>query len=112
MLGTLRDRVVIQQPTETRNTQGGVTQTWGTLATVWANVKAVPRGDEQIAQGRIAAIGDYDVTIRYRADVTPKMRLSWTPYQATAAKTLEIHAAQPANGERVLLSLACGELAS
>src|SRR5262245_36549041 len=91
--GLLRERVVIQRATESTNSQGQMVLTWPgtTVATVHAAVRPVPRQTgESLAAGKVTAQVDYEVEIRYRADVTPKMRLSWTPFRGTA-RLLEIH---------------------
>lgn len=107
--GKMRDRVTIQQNTPSTDTQGGRAASWGTLATVWAEVEPASAGESLELREFIGANQAYDVTIRYRADVTPKMRLSWTPYQASSAKTLEIHGAQVTH-DRAFMKLACAEV--
>jgi SPP1 family predicted phage head-tail adaptor len=104
--GTLTDRVVIQQNTTTADSQGGRASSWGTLATVWAAVR--PAGAaEQLQVGAVQSVVSYAVTIRYRADVTPAMRLSWTPYGGSA-KTLQVLGVYPVDGGRTFLQLTCG----
>ena len=110
MTGELRDRVTIQRATAAADGQGGRTDTWSTLATVWARV--APMGmREQLQAEAMGSHLAYRVTVRYRADVTPHMRLSWRPYRATTARTLEIHGVQPHKGGRVWLDLDCAEVA-
>ena len=106
--GEMRDRVTIQQNTPSTNSQGGRTASWSTLATVWALVAAVAGGGEGLQAEAVTASLRYDVTIRYRADVTPKMRLSWTPYGGSA-KTLQIVNVAPMGRDRLLLT--CTETA-
>lgn len=108
--GDLRDRFTIQQKTTVADSQGGRSTTWSTLATVWANVRALGAG-ERIQAATLGSHLRYVVTIYYRADVTPSMRGSWTPYKASTAKTLEIHGVQALDSERVWLTLDCGEVA-
>jgi SPP1 family predicted phage head-tail adaptor len=103
--GALRDRVTIQQPTTVTDTQGGRSVTWSTLAIVWANIRPV-RTVERLQAAAIGAHFDYAVTIWHRDGVTPKMRLSWRPYKATTAKTLEIHGVTPIEREGLLLDCA------
>jgi head-tail adaptor len=94
-IGELRDRVAIQQATRTPDGEGGYDVSWpGTvIAIVWAKVTPASAGDEALRSDAVTAVHRYEVTIRYRADVAPKMRLSWTPYQG-AAKVLEIQSVQ------------------
>jgi SPP1 family predicted phage head-tail adaptor len=107
--GDLREHVTIQQKTNTANGQGGRTSTWSTLATVFAKVEAVD-GAETIAAGGVTALQRYRVTIRYRADVGPTNRISWTPYLSSTARTLEVHSAPPPNREWLVLE--CAEVAN
>jgi SPP1 family predicted phage head-tail adaptor len=96
--------------TWTSDATGAGTAGWYTLATVWASVVAMS-GREQLQAEAVGANQHYTVRVRYRADVTPKMRLSWTPYSFGAAKTLEIHRVQPdPDAPRELLLLTAGEV--
>ena len=54
--GRLTERITLQRATRTADGGGGTTQSWSTLATVWAEAK--PRGGrEGLTEGRIAAEG-------------------------------------------------------
>jgi SPP1 family predicted phage head-tail adaptor len=102
-LGQFRDRVTIQRPVETADDQGGWTVTWSTLADVWAAVRPRPRaGGESFQAGAVRALTAYEVEIVYRADVSPRMRLRWTPYRG-AVKTLEIGEVTLSGRDRVIL---------
>lgn len=105
--GDLRDRVTIQQDTLTADSQGGRSAVSSTLATVWAAV--VPMGASEAMELRefVGHTSAYTVTLRYRADVTPQMRLLWTPYLGTP-KTLQIHGVQM-SADRTWLVLRCAE---
>lgn len=97
--------------TYTSDSQGGTAVTWSTLATVWAAVRPLSAG-EQLAIGGISATVQYRATVYYRADVTPKMRVSWTKYLESTARTLEIQGVQDAAGDqRRMLVLDLGEVA-
>ena len=50
--GKLRDRVTVQQATETRNSLGEVVQSWSTYATVWASVEGIS-SREALQQGQV-----------------------------------------------------------
>ena len=110
-LGRLFERITIEQSTPSTNTQGGQTLTWSTLAQVWAAVRPL-RGAarEQLQAQKVGAIIAHEVEILYRADVTPKMRIAWTPYGGSA-KTLEVHGVYPKDGRRNRLLLECSEAA-
>lgn len=73
--GKLRTMVAIEQPTETRTAGGALTTTWSTLANVWAGI--FPRsGRERYMAAKVTAEGDTSIFIRYRTDVTAKMRVN------------------------------------
>lgn len=106
--GQLRERVTIQQQATVADSQGGRAVTWGALATVWARVEPLSAREQLQAQSLGSRVA-YRVTLRQRGDVTPAMRLSWTPFGGSA-KTLEIHGVL--QGERHdFVTLDCGEVA-
>ncbi len=105
--GLLRDRVVLQSPSTAASTQSGAgVVTYGTLATVWANVRA-RSGGESLTAGAVTSQAAYDVEIRQRSDVTPGMRVQWTPYGGSAI-TLGIAAVLPAPAGDDRMVLQCG----
>ena len=75
----LRHRIVIEQPTETADGTGGFTTSWTTLTSVWADIQPLTRssGREQFAEGQLQERTRWRITIRYREDVTEKMRISY-----------------------------------
>lgn len=75
LAGNLNRRIVIQSNTTSRDTDGASLDSWGTLATVWA--ERVPiAGAEEFAADQITALADVRFRIRYRSDVTTKNRLT------------------------------------
>lgn len=72
--GDLRRRVSIETYTTTRDSIGGETKTAATLATVWASIEPL-FGMEIKEAGRILSDVTHQIVIRYRADVTAKMRV-------------------------------------
>lgn len=92
--------------------QGGALETWRTLATVWGTMQPLT-ANETLALGGISAIGMYKARIYYRADVTPKLRVSWRPFGHTTAKLLEIQGVQPDPiDSRRMIVLTLGEVQS
>ena len=91
------------------NSSGGNEFVPYTLASgVWANIVSMSAG-EQLAAGGISAIGSYNCTIYYRADVKPTMRVSWRRYLEAAAQSYEIHSVQPSKEDpRRMLDLEIG----
>ena len=72
--GPLDRRVTIEAPTPTQNSFGEPVEAWSELATVWARKRDVRASERFTAQQRLAqetAVFE----IRFRSDVTPKMRL-------------------------------------
>jgi SPP1 family predicted phage head-tail adaptor len=75
-IGQMRERVVIQAPTDTVDGIGSVSTTWATVSTVWARVQPAD-ARERIVGDRLAAKGEYEVTIRYLTGLTPSHKLTW-----------------------------------
>lgn len=115
-IGELRERVIVLKRSTVADGQGGRTTTWVDLITgsataltkLWAAVQPL-RMSERLQAAAIGATLSYRVEMRYRTDITPAMRVQWTPYKATAAKTLEIHGVQAKDGGRAYLQLDCSE---
>lgn len=109
----LRDRVTVQARAEGRDDEGGRTASWSTFAAnLAAAVVGAAPGVEQLpaAGAAVRAIAKYLVTLRYRADLSVAMRLQWTPYRTTTAKTLEIHTVRDLDGRRRFTVLDCSEV--
>ncbi len=101
--GILRHRVTIQRATSTKDALGGDVLTWATLATVWAEVRPLS-GREAIEAGRISSTANVWITIRYRDDVTPLMRVSWR------GRVFEINQIENQGTADVALVLWCTEV--
>jgi len=117
MAEQLNDWIVITKKATVSDTQGGRAVVWVDLAT--GSATALTRlaagvdslsGIERLQAGALGSQLAYQVTIRYRADVSPQMRVSWRPYLATTTKTLEIHGVSAKDGGRAFLLLECGEV--
>jgi SPP1 family predicted phage head-tail adaptor len=103
--GRIRHRVTIQQQSVSQNAYNEEVVTWVTLASVWAEL-APARGQE-----RLIALADQvqssmiqNVRIRYRSDVTPKMRISY------GSRILDIETVEDPDGRRRRLLLMCREV--
>lgn len=81
--GKLRERVTVQQASESRNALGETVQTWGTYATVWASVEGISSREALYAGQQQISIS-HRVLIRYLSGLTQSMRLQWR------GRTLEI----------------------
>lgn len=103
--GQLRERVILTSMVESTDSQGGHPLTPTTLATVWAKVSPAS-AREQLAAQAVSSQVDYKVEIQYRTDVTPTMRVLWTPYLGTQ-KSLQINSVVACEGRPDRLDLAC-----
>ena len=81
--GSLRERVTVQQATESRNRLGESISEWSTFAQVWASVQGVSAREFLLA-GQQQIELSHRVKMRYLTGLTSKMRLSWR------GRTLEI----------------------
>lgn len=93
--GAMSERLTIQTAPETTDSQGGRSKAWSTLAPVWGEL--VPIGTSERMQAN--AVGShvlYRFRIYTRADVTPSMRVLWTPRwpASQSAQTLQITGVQ------------------
>jgi SPP1 family predicted phage head-tail adaptor len=72
--GQLRTRLVLQQPIETPDDQGGVTRVWSSYGNAWAKVVplAAQPGVEADASG---ATQNYRITLRANFSLTLQHRL-------------------------------------
>jgi SPP1 family predicted phage head-tail adaptor len=74
--GKLRHRVTVEQLTAAQNTFGEEEPRWVTVATRWASIDPLS-GRELFAAQQIYAEATHQVRLRYLADLTPKMRLTY-----------------------------------
>ena len=109
MLRDLTERVTIEQASAVADQARS--KSWSTLDTVWAAVRPREQSGESVRAGAIGASLGFQVEIQYRADVTPKMRVQWTPYRASAARVLQIQSVTPKRGRHERLLLECSEAA-
>jgi SPP1 family predicted phage head-tail adaptor len=72
--GSLNTRLVVQQPVETPDDQGGVTRTWSTFATVWASVTPLSAKFGVEAEGT-GATQTYRIVLRSSLGITTDHRL-------------------------------------
>lgn len=101
-------RVLIQTPTYAASAQSGQgVASWSSLATVWADVREVDAGESLVA-GAVTSGAVYEVDIVRRPDLTPKMRVQWTPFNGTA-RTFEVHGQKDGPRRSNSLVLVCGE---
>ena len=73
LAGRLNQRIVLQQSVRTSDGAGGASVTWQDIATLWAEIIAI-RSTETFTHDKLEPNNIYVVTMRYRADITTKMR--------------------------------------
>lgn len=81
--GRLRERVTVQQASESRNALGETVQAWNTFYSVWASVEGVS-ARELLSAGQQQISISHRVRMRYLPGLTQSMRLQWRD------RTLEI----------------------
>jgi SPP1 family predicted phage head-tail adaptor len=73
--GQLKTRLVIQQPVETPDDQGGVVRTWTAFATVWAQVTPLSARRDMQADAD-GATQSYRIVLRSNLSLTLQHRFS------------------------------------
>jgi SPP1 family predicted phage head-tail adaptor len=109
--GHLRHRVALESNTRSRSSTGEYTDSWTTTATVNANVsgdsgRTMDRPLENLAENTIR------VTIRYRSDVAPTMRVSYADPKTSATRYWYIEAILNDDETRRWQTLVCREVNS
>lgn len=97
--GTLDKRVALEHRAATADAIGQPSNTWTTLATVWANIR-YPSGLSAIRANADTAMVKVSIRIRYREDITEAMHIR----HKTAL--FKIHAVLP-NREKGHVDLVC-----
>ena len=73
--GKLRHRVTLQRNDETQDTTtGAMLPAWVDVASVWASVEPLS-GREFVAAQAVQSNVSVRIVVRYRADITPAMRI-------------------------------------
>jgi len=75
-IGGLRHRVTIQTSSTVSDSQGGTTETWADLATVWGSLEPT-KSWEKFFASRVQYVRTHTCFIRYRNDITTEMRISF-----------------------------------
>lgn len=106
--GTLRERLTIQVNTPVQDSYGEPVESWasiGTNPTVWGSVLSRASGERFITGAeQLQATVSHTVRIRYRDDVTVKMRLQWR-----STRFLYIENIVDPDGRKADLILMCRE---
>lgn len=92
--------------------QGGRGQFWRTVDTIWAELVPL-RAGERLQVAAIQSQLDVRFRVRTRPDLSPSMRVKWTPrWPPTAVEqTLQILGVVPVEDGRTWMHLECGSRA-
>ena len=101
-IGAMRHRLRLEAPDYTPGEGGSATVTWQPVATLWAEVVPLS-GRETFQADGLTAVTNFEVRTRYRADITPEMRL------VMDERVLDIRAVRDIEGRRRWLSCLCEE---
>lgn len=103
--GTLRHLITLQTPASAPDGDGGFTDTWTDLATVWASiVPATARDLERVVAGTVQSSATHLVTIRYLAGVTTKTRVVF------GSRLFSVTGVQNPEERNISLVLVCQEI--
>ena len=73
-VGAMRHRVAIQENIQTPDSQGGFTESWGTIAAVWASIEPV-KAYERFQAAQLETPISHKIMLRYRTGVTTAHRI-------------------------------------
>ena len=100
--GQLNRRLHLQQLTSTTDADGYTNETWTDLAVVWAGIEPA-RGVEDYEAAQSQERITHQVTIRWRPDVTARMRFLYSETPTGILRIFLIHTMlDPAEGHREL----------
>jgi len=102
-IGDMRHRITFQEPVKTPDGYKGHTVQWQDVVTVWASVEPLS-GREYFYSHQIKAEVTHRVRIRYRTDITIKMRAKLSEDRA-----LEIESILDLKERRETLEILCRE---
>ena len=103
--GKLGTRIQLQSATTGRDAIGGVTKSWTTYATVWADLKPM-QGDERKVADRMQARTTHEIVIRWRNDVKKNHRVMLSE----SGRIFEIDRAYDPNSRKFAFVLECVEV--
>ena len=102
-IAAMRTRMTLQAPVETDDGAGGVLVEWRDVAEIWAKVRA-RRGTEGLWADAPAGRLTSEITMRWRSDVWPGMRL------VAGERVFDIRAAYDPDGARRHVVCLCLEV--
>ncbi len=96
ILGSLRQKLILQEQTLTPAGGGTFTSSWADIATLWGELKP-QNGEETVFAERMQATQKWRVRVRYRPDISPSHRLLWR------GEILNIRAVRDSDGRQRFL---------
>jgi SPP1 family predicted phage head-tail adaptor len=102
-IGALRQRMTLEAPVDTPDDSGAMTRSYAPLAQLWAKVTPLSGEARFVAEREEQAISSLAL-IRWRADVTSRMRL------VAGARALLIHSVFDPDGRRRFLLCRCEQV--
>jgi SPP1 family predicted phage head-tail adaptor len=97
-IGRRDARITIERATESVDAQGSVTQTWATLATVWAHAQTMSGKESTNGSARDAS-AEQVFSVRYQSaldDLNPRDRISWNGFIYDITSALPLPPSRPA----------------
>lgn len=101
--GQLRTQMVLEDPVETPDGQGGFSVAWTERAIVWAALEPAG-GRAELFADRAAVLSTHRIWLRHREDVRPGQRLR------RDTRTYRIDQAEDADGTRRYLTVRATEM--
>lgn len=93
--GKLRTLLELQTPTQTLDSDGNLSESWVTVAGVWAEIREVTQGEEwRNVQAQVKAT--HRITCRFHPSITPRARFRGgsSTYRIARARTINSHASE------------------
>lgn len=101
-VGSLRDRVQWQRRDMVAEPEGGHSNIYVPMATIWARVRSLSTRQAQMADARAMATS-HGVVLRYRSDIKPGDRF------IHRGRALTVLSTEDMEGRHAFLSCACSE---
>ncbi len=102
LIGAMRHRLSLESASRATDGGGGVTETWTTMAEVWASLDPAT-GDELVAGEAVRGRISHTIHIRHRSGIVPAMRFR------LATRIFDILAVIDIGERRRLLRCLCRE---
>lgn len=88
-IGKMRHRIILEEVSRTTDGQGGFTETWATVATVWAEIKPMSAYEKMQAM-QLASPVNTKIAIRYRAGITAANRVNYNGRIMTIKEVINV----------------------